>query len=99
VLQRASLFRQLVFHAHRRFRNHDPGQDAFGFELPQTLRQHAIADVRNRAPQLGEAHPSIQQELDHGSRPAAADELDRAVEPDAEVGFETHACSLAEYPT
>jgi hypothetical protein len=95
VFQRASFFRQLVLHPHGRFRNHDPGQDSFGFELAQPLRQHPIADVGNGAPQFGEPHPPVQQELDHRPGPAAANELDRVVEFHAELGFETHAYSLA----
>ncbi|HEX4565086.1 MAG TPA: hypothetical protein VH138_00590 [Vicinamibacterales bacterium] len=80
MLERAPLFRQLVFHSHWRLRNHEPGQDSLGFELAQTLRQHAIADLGDGGSQLGEAHPSLQQQLNHGTRPAAADEFDRPVE-------------------
>ena len=71
MLQRASLLGQLVFHAHRRFGDDDPGEDSLGFELAQPLRQHPIADVGNRAAQLGETHPPVQQQLNHGAGPAA----------------------------
>jgi hypothetical protein len=99
VLERAPLLRQLVFHPHRRFRDHDPGQDPFGFELAQALRQHAIADIGDGGPQLGEAHPSVQEQLNHGTRPTATDEFHRPVELGAQLGFQAHAGILAELPT
>jgi hypothetical protein len=99
VLQRASLLGQLVFDAHRRFGDDDPGEDSLGFELAQPLRQHPIADVGNRAAQLGETHPPVQQQLNHGSGPAAPDELDGPMESGAELGFEAHTQILAQKPT
>jgi hypothetical protein len=95
VLERASFLRQLVLHPHWRFRNHDPRQNAFRFELAQALGEHPIADVGNRAPQFRKTHPSGQEQLNHGARPAAANQLDGAMKLDAELGFETHACILA----
>jgi hypothetical protein len=99
VLERAPLLRQLVFHSHRRFRNHDSGQDSLAFELAQALRQHAIADIGDGGPQLGEAHPSVQEQLNHGTRPTATDEFHRPVELGAQLGFQAHAGILAELPT
>jgi hypothetical protein len=99
MLERAALLRQLVFHAHGRFRNHDPRQDSRGFELAQALRQHAVADLGDGGPQLGEAHPSVQEQLNHRTRPTAADEFDRPVELGTQLGFQTHADSLAKSPT
>jgi hypothetical protein len=91
VLERAPFLGQLVLHPHWRLGHHDARDDAFRFEPAQTLREHPIADVRNRATQLREAHPSVQEQLDDGSRPAAADEFHRAVELTAEVGLQAHA--------
>jgi hypothetical protein len=95
VLERAPLLGEFVLHPYRRFRNHRAGQDPFGFQLAQALRQHAVADLGDGGPQLGEAHPPVQQQLDDRASPAAANELDRPVEPDAELGFESHANILA----
>jgi len=91
MLERAALLGELVLHAHRRLGNHDPRDDPFRLQLTKTLRQHPVADVRNPAPELGEAHPAVQEELDHGARPSAADELDGTMKPRAQVGFEAHS--------
>jgi hypothetical protein len=95
VLERASFLRQLVLHPHRRFRNHDPRQDAFRFELAQPLGEHPIADVGNRAPQFRKPHPPVQEQLNHGARPPAANQLDGPMKLDAELGFEAHRRILA----
>jgi hypothetical protein len=91
VLEGASLLGQLVFDADGGFRHDDARDDPFGLELTQALRQHAIADVGHGGAQLGEPHPPVEQELDEGAGPAAADELDGAVELRAQVGLQTHA--------
>jgi hypothetical protein len=46
MFEGATLLRQLVFHAHRRLGHDEAIHDAFRFELPQPLGEHAIADVR-----------------------------------------------------
>jgi hypothetical protein len=90
VLERAPFLGQLVLHPHGRLGHDDARDDSFRFELAQPLREHPIADVGDRAAKLGEAHPSVQEQLDDRSCPAAADEFHCAVEFGAEVGFQAH---------
>jgi hypothetical protein len=90
LLKGAPLFRQHVFHPHGGVRHHHPVYDPFGFQLSQPFRQHPVADIGDRRAELGEAHPALEEQLDDRTGPAAADELDRAVKPDAELGFEAH---------
>jgi hypothetical protein len=96
MFEGASLFRQLVLDPDRRLGNDETIDDPFRLELPQALRQHAIADVGDRAAKLGEPHPSLKQQLDHGTRPSAADQFDGAVKPDAQTRLEAHTRILAE---
>jgi len=82
-----TLVGELVLDAHRRLGHDDPRDNPFGFELPQPLRQHPIADVGDGRAQLGKSHPPVQQELDERARPAPADELDRLVKLHAQLGL------------
>jgi hypothetical protein len=90
MLERAPLFRDLVFHAHGRLGHDDARHDPFVLELAQAFRQHAIADVGDAGAQLREAHPFVKQEVDDGTGPASADELDGVVELLAQMGLQTH---------
>jgi hypothetical protein len=98
VLERASLFGELVLDANGSFRHHDARDDAFGLELAQPLGEHAIADVGDAGAQLGEPHPPVEQELDDGAGPSPADELDGPVELRAQMGLQTHASNLTRLP-
>jgi hypothetical protein len=99
MLERAPLFGELVLDADRRFRDDDALDDPLGLELAQAFGQHAIADVGHGGAQLGEAHPPVEQELDDGAGPAAADQLDGAVELLAQLGLQAHVCSLTDRGT
>jgi hypothetical protein len=95
VLEGASLLGQLVLDAHRRLGNDETIDNPFRLELPQALRQHPIADLGDRDAELGEPHPSVEEELDHRTRPSAADQLDGAVESGAQTRLEAHALHLS----
>jgi len=99
VLQRAPFFGQLVLDPDGCFRNDDARDDALGLEFAQALREHPIADVRDPAPKLGKAHPAVQQQLNHGPGPAAPNQLDRPMEPRAQLRLQTHVCILPNTPT
>jgi len=91
VLQGAALLRQLIFHADRGFRDDEPFDNPFRFQLSQPFREHPVTDVRDGRAELREAHPALNEELDDRARPPAADELDGTMKPLAELGFETHS--------
>jgi len=90
ALQSASFFGQLVFNAYGGFRHDDPGKNGLTLELPKPLGEHAIADVRDRAAQLRVPHAAMEQQLDHGTRPATPDELDRRVEARTQGALQSH---------
>jgi polyisoprenoid-binding protein YceI len=90
MLERPPFLRQFVFDTHGRLGYDDSRHDSLGLQLAEPLRQHPIADVGNRGAKLGKAHPPVQQQMDDGAGPPAADELHRAMEAGAELGFEAH---------
>jgi hypothetical protein len=91
VLQGAALFRQLVFHADRCFRDDESFDNPFRLQLSQPFREHPVTDVRNGRAELREAHPALKEELDNRTGPPAADKLDGTMKPLAELGFEAHS--------
>jgi hypothetical protein len=91
VFEGPPLFGQLVLDPDRRLRDHDPRQDPFRFQFPQPFRKHPVADLGDGGAQFGEPHPAVEQQLDDRSGPPPANQLDRAMKPGAETGFEAHA--------
>src|SRR3954451_6908075 len=65
--------------------------DAARLELLHALGQEAVAELRDRGSDLGEAHgAAIQEDLDDRSRPAAPDQLNRLVIEGAAGGLLAH---------
>jgi hypothetical protein len=88
------LLGELVFDPYGRVGHHDPLDDSFRFQLSQPLRQHPVADLGDRRPQLRKPQPAVHQEMDERAGPPPADELDGMVELGAELGFVAHAAIL-----
>jgi hypothetical protein len=98
MFEGAALLRQLVFHAHRRLGHHEAIHDAFRFELPQAPGEHAIADVGNCDTQLGEPHPSVEEQLNDRTGPPAANQLDRSMKFSAQPGSKAHTRQFIKTP-
>src|SRR3972149_6070123 len=77
--ERPPLLRQRVLDAHRRLRDDRPHDDPLRLQLLQTLREHPVAEARDRLREVGEALDAAEEGAQHGARPAAADQLNRAV--------------------
>src|SRR5262249_7032948 len=82
--ERASLPSQRVLDANRQVGDDRAVDDAFVLELLEALAEHPVGDVGNRAAQRREPAAAVEQDVDDGARPAAADELAGAVEARAE---------------
>src|SRR4051812_34695365 len=79
-LETAAHRRQLVGDLDGRARLDRPLDDAARLQLLHALGQEAVAELRDRGGDLGEAHgAAIQEDLDDRSRPAAPDQLHRLV--------------------
>src|SRR5205814_381616 len=85
ALKLASLGGEVVFDAHRAFRNDLTRNQVLGLERAKAFGEHAIGDVWNRGFDHRVASAALQQSLQNSAGPAAADELDSAVESRTDV--------------
>jgi hypothetical protein len=57
--QTSSQFRQFIFHSRRYNGMHRPNHKAVAFHLPQSLRQHLLADAADQLAQAGETNDAM----------------------------------------
>src|SRR5438093_4087454 len=85
ALQVAALVAELIGDLDGRAGADSAQHDPLGLELPKPLRERPVGDVRQRPPELREAARPGQKRAGDRSAPAPADQLDRALEVDAEL--------------
>jgi hypothetical protein len=81
----ASFLRQLVLDPDRRVGEDVPLDDALFLQFLEPLAEHAVGDVGNGTPQLGEPAAGPQEQVNDGPGPLLTDQLDRLVECGAEL--------------
>src|SRR5438105_2450474 len=82
--QRAPLGCEGVLDPHRRLRDHLALDDGLLLQLLQALAEHAVGDAGDGGPELREAAAPLEEDVDDGPRPAAADQLAGPVEQAAD---------------
>src|SRR6516165_5967838 len=90
VLERLASLRQPVAHAHGDACVHPSRDEARRLELAQALRERARRNLAYGTLDLREAKRTRQQRAQHGTGPAAADDLGRLLEVRAELAARVH---------
>src|SRR5438552_12361242 len=86
--QRAPLRGEGVLDPPRRLRDHDALDDGLLLQLLQALAEHAVGDAGDGRAQPREPAAPLEEDVDDGPRPAAADQLAGPVEQAADRGRE-----------